>query len=284
MSFMPVEYRDYVKNMQTSNHQQYRKQRVTPRVVVPNTDHKEGLVDIELEDAPMSHPSVQHFFRDAQYSTLTEARNNMDKGFALRKRQVADIPKREAPWRVDPPPPSVPTPTKALTSGQSVTTNDLIVNAAYHAVMNSANTEPYAVPTSQRPPPLQQKATRTVRVNLDYRRADQPPIALIEDAPPMEESSPASPLPYPDLPADNWGNKSKGKGKRPPPQRESRQPQQYARNDDRDYSSSRTAPSTEPVIPRPPNASGAPERALQTIERCGEQVRLLNVAESKQDY
>ncbi len=66
-------------------------------MIVPNTDHKKGLVDIELEDAPMAHPSVQHFFRDAQYSTLTEARNNMDKGFALRKRQAADIPKREAP-------------------------------------------------------------------------------------------------------------------------------------------------------------------------------------------
>ncbi len=29
MSFMPVEYRDYVKNMQSSNRQQYRHQRVT---------------------------------------------------------------------------------------------------------------------------------------------------------------------------------------------------------------------------------------------------------------
>ncbi len=85
-------------------------------------------------------------------------------------------------------PPSVPTPTKARTSGQSVTTNDLIVNAAYHSVMSSANTEPYAVPTSQRPPPPQQQAIRPARVSLDYRRADQPPLALIEDAPPMEES------------------------------------------------------------------------------------------------
>ncbi len=150
---MPVEYRDYVKNMQTSNHQQYRKQRVTPKVIVPNTDHKEGLVNIELEDAPMSHPSVQHFFRDAQYSTLAEARNIMDKGFALRKRQAADYPKREAPWRVDPPPPSVQTPTKAHTSQQRLTANELIVNAAYHSVMSSANTEPYAVPALQRAPP-----------------------------------------------------------------------------------------------------------------------------------
>jgi hypothetical protein len=64
MSFMPVEYRDYVKNMQSSNHQQYRQQRATPKVIVPNTDHTEGLADIELEDAPMSHPSVQFFFRE----------------------------------------------------------------------------------------------------------------------------------------------------------------------------------------------------------------------------
>jgi hypothetical protein len=48
---------------------------------------------------------------------------------------------------------------------------------------------------------------------LDYRRADQPPITLIEDALPMEESSSASPLPYPDLPADNWRNRSQGRGK-----------------------------------------------------------------------
>jgi hypothetical protein len=61
MSFMPVEYRDYVKNMQSSNHQEYRNQCViTPKVIIPNTDHKGGVVYIELEDAPMSHPSVQY--------------------------------------------------------------------------------------------------------------------------------------------------------------------------------------------------------------------------------
>ena len=65
MSFMPVEYRDYVKNMQSSSHQQYRKQRVTPKVIIPNTDHKEGVVYIELEDAPMSHPSV-HIYRQSE--------------------------------------------------------------------------------------------------------------------------------------------------------------------------------------------------------------------------
>ncbi len=63
MSFMPVEYRNYVKNMQSSNHQVYCQQRRAPKVIVSNTDHKEGIADIELEDAPMSHPSVQHLFR-----------------------------------------------------------------------------------------------------------------------------------------------------------------------------------------------------------------------------
>ncbi len=169
MSFMPVEYREYVKNMQSSNHQQYRQQRATPKVIIPNTDHKDGLTDIELEDAPMSHPLVQFLFRDAQYSTLAEARNQMDKGFALRKRQSGDLTKREAPWRVDVPPPSVPTPAPApatrhrTSKNDSLYMNDLIVNVAYHQVMSSENTEPYAVPTSQRAPPSQRQAIHTVR-------------------------------------------------------------------------------------------------------------------------
>jgi hypothetical protein len=139
MSFMSVEYRDCLKNMQASNHQQYRQQRATPRVIVPNTDHKDGLADIELEDALMAHPSVQFLFRDAQYSTLAEARSNMDRGFVLRKRQSGDLTKREAPWRVDAPPPSVPTPTKAPASRKRITCNDLVVNDTYHKVMSSAN-------------------------------------------------------------------------------------------------------------------------------------------------
>ena len=266
MSFMPVEYRDYVKSMQSSNHQQYRKQRVTPKVIVPNTDHKEGIADIELEDAPMTHPSVQHYFRDAQYTTLNEARNQMDKGFALRQRQTSEPYKLEAPWRVDLQPSSA-----APTKGQKLTANDLITNAAYHQVMASANTEPYAVPTAQRAPPPQPPAARA-RVPLDYRRADQPPIAMIDDAPQMEESSSVSPPPNHDLPADHWRNA--GKGKRPPPQRASRQPHKYARSydrehplsraaqssgknaasDDREYPLSRAAQSSAPIIPLPPNA------------------------------
>ncbi len=118
--------------------------------------------------------------------------------------------------------------------------------------MSSTNTEPYAVPTSKQ---AQQQASRPARLNLDYRRADQPPIAQIKDPPPMEESSSASPLPNSDLPADHWRNA--GKGKRPPPQRASRQPHKYARSEDRDYSSSRPAQSSEPIIPLPPNAQNS---------------------------
>jgi hypothetical protein len=73
MSFMPVEYRDYVKNLQKSNHQQYRNQRKTPQVIIPETDHKDGG-SIETENAPMVHHAVAFAFRDAQYSTLSEAR------------------------------------------------------------------------------------------------------------------------------------------------------------------------------------------------------------------
>jgi hypothetical protein len=47
---------------------------------------------------------------------------------------------------------------------------------------------------------------------LDYRRADQPPLALIEDSP-MEESSSEPPMPNPNLPADHWRNVGRGKGK-----------------------------------------------------------------------
>jgi hypothetical protein len=88
-------------------------------------------------------------------------------------------------------------------------------------------------------------------VSLDYRHADQPPLALIEDPSQMEESSSASPPPNPDLPDDHWRYGGRGKDKRPPPQSASRQPLKYAKSD-------------EPLIPLPPNANGAPEPAPTT--------------------
>jgi hypothetical protein len=47
-------------------------------VIIPETDHKDGG-SIETENAPMTHPAVAFAFRDAQYSTLSEARQLMDK-------------------------------------------------------------------------------------------------------------------------------------------------------------------------------------------------------------
>jgi hypothetical protein len=102
-----VKYRDdYVTNLQKSNHQEYRNRRKTSQVIIPETDHKDGS-SIETENAPMTHPAVAFAFRDAQNSTLLEARQLMDKGFALKARITTDpymkvIPKSEAPWRQEP--------------------------------------------------------------------------------------------------------------------------------------------------------------------------------------
>jgi hypothetical protein len=216
LSFMPVEYRDFVKNMQASNHQEYRNQRKAPKVIVPNTDHKDSIVDIELEDAPMSHPSAQHLFRVSS----GEIRQQVGKGFALRQRVISDPYKLEAPWRVDlPPPPSpAPAPPPAVLQRDSRGDYQRLMAAAHKTPQNYVPNPPNAttaVPTTQRAHPPAQQATRPTRVSLDYRRADQPPLALIEDFS-MQESSSEPPVPNPDLPADHWRNAVTGKGKRPP--------------------------------------------------------------------
>jgi hypothetical protein len=41
LSFMPVEYRDYISNLQSTNDHEYRNQRRTPRVIIPDTYHKQ---------------------------------------------------------------------------------------------------------------------------------------------------------------------------------------------------------------------------------------------------
>ncbi len=63
MSFMPVEYRDYVKSLQTSNHQEYRNQRKTPQVLVPATDHKDGGSTTKMA-VPETENAVAFAFRD----------------------------------------------------------------------------------------------------------------------------------------------------------------------------------------------------------------------------
>jgi hypothetical protein len=52
MSFVPVEYRDFISNLQSTNNLEYKRQRSTPRVIIPDTYHKEGG-EIRLED---THP------------------------------------------------------------------------------------------------------------------------------------------------------------------------------------------------------------------------------------
>jgi hypothetical protein len=129
--------------------------------------------------------------------------------------------------------------------------------AAHKTPQNYEPTPPNAataVPTTQHASPPLTQSMRPIRVSLDYRRADQPPLALIEDSPQMEESSSEPPMPNPDLQADHWRNGGRGKGKRPPSQYASRHPQKYARSDDRSYPPSRTPQTTEPVISLPPNA------------------------------
>jgi hypothetical protein len=103
LSFMPVVYRDYVSNLQSTNDYEYRNQRRTPRVIIPDTFHKQGS-EILLEDAPMAHPSVINMFRNAQYETLSGAKQQMDRGFAMRACITTDaatkvIPKAEVPWQ-----------------------------------------------------------------------------------------------------------------------------------------------------------------------------------------
>jgi hypothetical protein len=61
--------------MQKSNNPKYRDQRRNPKVIVPESFHKDGYANdftIELEDAPLAHSAVQFYLRDAQYATLAK--------------------------------------------------------------------------------------------------------------------------------------------------------------------------------------------------------------------
>jgi hypothetical protein len=70
--------------------------------IIPETDHKLGY-DISMEDAPMANRHVQFALRDAQYTTLGEARAQMDRIFALKAKLTTDkatlvYPKKLAAW------------------------------------------------------------------------------------------------------------------------------------------------------------------------------------------
>jgi hypothetical protein len=104
LSFMPVEYRDFVSGYQNTNHESYRHQRDEPKVIIPDTGHiLDSQTPIRLMNAPMTHPSVITMFRDAQYETFFESKKALEKGFALRSRITENVdtnrlPKSEAPW------------------------------------------------------------------------------------------------------------------------------------------------------------------------------------------
>jgi hypothetical protein len=85
LSFMPVQYREFAANMQASNHQAYLAQRTDPKVIVPRDNHAYGA-EITLTHAPMSHPSVQAYLRDAQYTSIGEAKEMLERSFQLRAR------------------------------------------------------------------------------------------------------------------------------------------------------------------------------------------------------
>jgi hypothetical protein len=70
LSFVPVEYRDFISGLQSTNHEYYRNQRSDPQVIIPDTGHLNSQSPIRLMNAPMAHPSVIAMFRDAQYETF----------------------------------------------------------------------------------------------------------------------------------------------------------------------------------------------------------------------
>ena len=86
---MPVEYRDFVANIQATNGALYTSQRRDPKVIIPRDDHTAG-VNIALASAHMSHASVQECLRDAKYTSFQHAKAVLDKGFQLRARICTD--------------------------------------------------------------------------------------------------------------------------------------------------------------------------------------------------
>jgi hypothetical protein len=89
LSFMPVQFRDFVANLQATNDVLYTTQRRDPKVIIPRDDHMVGG-NISLTHAPMSHPAVQECLRDAKYTSFQHAKAVLDKSFQLRARICTD--------------------------------------------------------------------------------------------------------------------------------------------------------------------------------------------------
>ncbi len=86
---MPVQYRDFVANIQATNGILYTSQGRDPKVIIPRDDHMAGG-NIALTNAPMSHPSVQECLRDAKYTSFQHAKAVLDKSFQMRARICTD--------------------------------------------------------------------------------------------------------------------------------------------------------------------------------------------------
>jgi hypothetical protein len=97
LSFVPVEYRDFISGIQTTNHESYRNQRSDPKVIIPDTGHLNNQSAIRLKNAPMAYPSVIAMFRDAQYETFFDSNKVYEKGFALRARITENVDTKRLP-------------------------------------------------------------------------------------------------------------------------------------------------------------------------------------------
>jgi hypothetical protein len=86
LSFMPVEYRNFITKLQKSDNPKYRDQRRNPKVMVSEIFNKDGYANdftIELEDSPLAHSAVQFCLRNAQYASLADARRGLERGVKL---------------------------------------------------------------------------------------------------------------------------------------------------------------------------------------------------------
>ncbi len=98
LSFMPVQYRDFVAHHQQTNSTLYQDQRRDPKVITLRSMHLEGG-EIVWAPAPMSHPSVQECMRDAIYTTFDQSKVAFDYAFKLRKRFTEDKATKRIPLK-----------------------------------------------------------------------------------------------------------------------------------------------------------------------------------------
>jgi hypothetical protein len=90
LSFMAVQYRDFVANIQATNGVLYTSQMRDPKVIIPRDDTAGG--NTALTNAPMSHPAVQECLRDAKYTSFQHAKaTSIGIGSLLRPRLYCGV-------------------------------------------------------------------------------------------------------------------------------------------------------------------------------------------------